>query len=106
MAYYLVRAEPKWDQLSELATRLDSGEIKQMQPFGRALHHSLTHARRVSEEEAIWEEEDYCRPPLAMERQAVLDDYFQSIEVELVEPGEGWQQIDELPSIWPQDSSG
>jgi hypothetical protein len=92
--------------MPDLAARLESGEIKQMQPFGRALHHSMTHARRASEEVAIWEEEDYCRPPLAQERQAVLDDYFQAIEVELVEPGEGWQKIESLPSVWAESPPG
>lgn len=100
MAYYLVRAKADWDQLDHLAQMLEKGEIKEMQPFGQALHHSLTNARRVSEEEAVWEEEDYCRPPLAMERAAVLDTYFDSIEVEEVDKGQGWQRIEELPSMW------
>jgi hypothetical protein len=30
----------------------------------------------------IWSEEDYCSPPLAMEREAVLDRYFTDIKVE------------------------
>jgi hypothetical protein len=50
---------------------------------------------------AVWEEEDYCRPPLAEERAAVLDDYFDQIEVEPVTPGEGWEQIERLPFLFP-----
>ncbi|MFP3854034.1 MAG: hypothetical protein ACLFWD_07040 [Anaerolineales bacterium] len=100
MAHYLVKAEPKWDRLKELKDRLESGEIKGMRPFGQTLHHSLTSARKASEGETVWEEEDYCRPPLAQERAAVLDEYFDEIEVETVEQGEGWEQIEELPSMW------
>ena len=40
---------------------------------------------------AVWEEEDYCDPPLAQEREAVLDDYFGDLRVEAVkEGGGGW----------------
>lgn len=99
MAYYLVRAIPTGD-LSELREQLDKEEIIVMQPFGQALHHSLTNARLAAQGSWIWEEEDYCRPPLAMEREAVLDDYFEDITVEIVERGEGWARIEDLPSAW------
>lgn len=100
MAHYLVAAKPKWDRLRELAERVRSGEVEEMQPFGSALNESLRGARLRAPDEAVWEEEDYCKPPLDMERGAVLDDYFEDIEVERVEPGAGWQQIAELPSMW------
>ncbi|HJU11673.1 MAG TPA: hypothetical protein VJ728_12390 [Candidatus Binataceae bacterium] len=48
---------------------------------------------------AIWEEEDYCSPPLAQERTAVLDMYFDEIEVEQVKAGEGWKRINSLPKL-------
>jgi hypothetical protein len=57
MAYYLVSARP-------LAPRMDDLEAKLI-------------------ERAVWEEEDYCRPPLAQEREAVLDHYFEELSVEL-----------------------
>ena len=50
--------------------------------------------------EAVWEEEDYCTPPLAMERAAVLDRYFLDLRVERVEEGEGFRRIAHLPSLW------
>ena len=72
-----------------------------LEPFGRALHHSLMNARvDGAAEVAVWEEEDYCRPPLAMERAAVLDDYFTDLTVESVERGAGWKAIESLPSLW------
>ena len=29
----------------------------------------------------LWIEEDYCNPPLAMERESVIDRYFEDITV-------------------------
>lgn len=100
MAYYLVRARPRMERLMELWQRLESGEIIKMQPFGRALDDSLRRARLDSNGTAVWEEEDYCSPPLAQERAAVLDDHFDDLAVERVVRGEGWAAINALPSMW------
>jgi hypothetical protein len=35
-----------------------------------------------------------------MEREAVLDRYFDGIEVQAVDPGEGWERVGDLPSLW------
>jgi hypothetical protein len=99
MAYYLVRAKVK-DDLDTLRARLDSGEIHQMTPFGTALDYSLKNARVEVDGWIVWEEEDYCRPPLAMERAAVLDAYFTDLSVETVERGQGWEKIEALPPLW------
>lgn len=99
MAYYLVRALAKGD-LDTLRAQLDSGEIEAMRPFGTALFYSLRNARIEPDGWIVWEEEDYCRPPLAMEREAVLDTYFTDLSVERVDEGEGWQQIEALPPLW------
>ena len=100
MAYYLVKAKAHKDLLAELRSRLDSGEIRQMRPFGSALHYSLENARVSQSGWAIWEEEDYCRPPLAQERAAVLDTYFTDLGTERVEQGEGWARIESQPMLW------
>jgi hypothetical protein len=105
MAYYLVRAKPHDDRLVELRARLENGEIGQMRPFGQALLYSLTNARKAADGSAVWEEEDYCRPPLAMERDAVLDTYFSDLSVELVEEGSGWEKIADLPGLWGDNGS-
>ena len=70
MAHYLVKAQYQNDLLAELRTRLDSGEINKMRPFGTALQYSLDHARLDPQGQGwiVWEEEDYCTPPLAQER--------------------------------------
>jgi hypothetical protein len=100
MAYYLVKAKFKRDLMTELRSRLDGGEIQQMRPFGRAMQHSLDNARLDPMGWAIWEEEDYCSPPLAQERAAVLDTYFTDLSVERVQEGRGWKRIEPLPKLW------
>jgi hypothetical protein len=98
MAYYLVKA--KGHDLNKLRAWLDSGEIEKMRPFGHSLYDGLDNARLDPAGWAVWEEEDYCSPPLAMERAAVLDSYFTDLSVERVNEGEGWQKIDHLPLLW------
>ena len=86
--------------LPDLRKLLDSGEVRKMQPFGRALDSSLRKAKLDSDGLAVWEEEDYCNPPLAQERAAVLDRHFEDLDIELVSEGEGWKKISHLPSLW------
>jgi len=101
MAWYLVTALPKADRLAELEARLGREEFRRLRPFGEALSRSLGDARRLPDDRAVWEEEDYCRPPLAEERAAVLDAYFDDITVEAVGEGEGWRRIAGLPRLLP-----
>ena len=105
MAKRFVRARPKQHRLTELRERLDSGEIEAMEPFGRAMTRALDKARFDPETgEAVWIEEDYCSPPLAMERAEVLDDYFEELTIveEDVNESAGWERIDDLPGLWEQ----
>jgi hypothetical protein len=101
MAHYLVTATPRENLLAELAQRLERGEFVALRPFGRTLTTSLRRARRLPNGKAMWEEEDYCRPPLAQEREAVLDRYFDQISVEPVVEGTGWALIEALPPMFP-----
>jgi hypothetical protein len=100
MAHYLVRARPKRGKLDDLEAQLRADAYVDLQPFGRALTRGLRGAR-IEGERAVWEEEDYCSPPLAEERAAVLDTYFEGIAVEPVAEGEGWRRIEELPPLFP-----
>jgi hypothetical protein len=79
MALYIVRARPKGKEgLAALRREMDSGEIASLEPFGEALQHGLENAKiDRNSDYAIWVEEDYCSPPLAMERTSVLDRYFE-----------------------------
>lgn len=101
VAHYLVRAKPKPERLAELHTQLEENAFVNLRPFGKALTYSLTEARAQPDGAAIWEEEDYCSPPLAQERAAVLDRYFDEIKVEQVNAGEGWKRINDLPKLTP-----
>jgi hypothetical protein len=99
MAHYLVRAKPRPERLLELHQQLQSNAFISLRPFGKALTYSLNNARTDSDGTAIWKEEHYCSPPLAQERAAVLDLYFDEIKVERVNAGEGWAYIENLPRL-------
>ena len=101
MAFYLVRAHPRPELMGELQARLYAGEFTRLPPFGPTLTRSLEEARVDPETgEAVWEEEDYCSPPLAQERAAVLDRYFEDVRVIPVRQGQGWADIAHLPPLW------
>jgi hypothetical protein len=99
LAHYLVRARAKPDKLDELAEQLAADAFIDLEPFGRALTRGLRGAR-IEGDEVVWEEEDYCAPPLAEERAAVLDVYFDGIAVERVAEGDGWRRITALPHLF------
>jgi hypothetical protein len=101
MAFYLVRAQPRAAKLPELEERLRAQAFVDLEPFGRALTKGLRNAR-VETTGAVWEEEDYCSPPLAEERAAVLDAYFDDLTVEPVTEGGGWRRIAALPRLFPE----
>jgi hypothetical protein len=81
---------------------MKSGKISRMRSFGRTLQYSLENARIDSEDSnfALWIEEDYCSPPLAMEKEEVLNKYFNDITVEGVESEEAWNRINDKPRLW------
>ena len=101
MAYYLVTAEPKADRVADLLKKLEQRAYLDLQPFGRSLNCALQNTRLRDDGGAVWEEEDYCSPPLAQERAAVLDDFFDDLCVTAVNPGEGWLMIEHLPRMFP-----
>ena len=101
MAEYLVRARPKEERMEELEDLLNGRTIDEMKPFGRSMAESLRSARVVEGGGSVWEETCYCSPPLKMERAQVLDRFFEGIETETVEAGEGWKRIDSLPRLFP-----
>jgi hypothetical protein len=106
MAHYLVTASPREDRLQELLDKLSRNEFTTLRPFGKALTYSLRRARRLPNGKAMWEEEDYCQPPLAEEQAAVLDRYFDQLSVEPVVQGTGWALIQALPAMFPDLAHG
>jgi hypothetical protein len=105
MAHYLVTAKPKPDLMEGLLGKLRNGVYASMRPFGMGLTYSLRNARLREDGYATWEEEDYCSPPLAQERAAALDEFFEELSVAPVRAGAGWQQINQLRPLFP-DLSG
>jgi len=105
MALYIVRAKSKND-LSDLRKELDSGEISRLKPFGKTLQYGLDNAKIDPKDGyVIWIEEDYCTPPLAMERKSVLDKYFEDITVQLiVSEKEGQDRIANIAGLWTKSS--
>ena len=99
MAYYLVRAKVKPELLGELKEQLAEHAFVNLRPFGMGITKALNGARVGPDGTAVWEEEDYCSPPLAQERAAVLDKYFDDLQVERVELGEGWKRVEGLPKL-------
>lgn len=89
--------------MSDLHERLESGAIAEYEPFGRAMTRALKRARFDRDTgEAVWVEEDYCSPPLAMERAEVLDDYFEDLTIvaEGVDEAAQWRRLEDLPGLW------
>ena len=79
------RQAPESDILQAVAGALEGGlravqlrenAFARLRPFGGAITLSLRNARLREDGAAAWEEEDYCIPPLAQERSAVLDAFF------------------------------
>ena len=101
MAFYLVHATPVPGRLDDLREKLEKESFVDLEPFGRALTHSLKNARKDGDGRLVWEEEDYCSPPLREEREAVLDEHFSQLELERVSRDEGWQKIEDLPPVFP-----
>ena len=101
IALYIVRARPKND-LSGLRKELNSGEISRLRPFGKTLQYGLDNAKIDSKDGyTLWVEEDYCTPALAMERESVLDRYFEDITVQLIaSEKEGFDRIAQFPGLW------
>jgi hypothetical protein len=99
MAHYLVRARVQGN-LYELKRRLEVGDIRQYRPSGDEMTQCLRRARVDADGFATWEEQCFCSPPLKQERRDVLDDYFTDIQTQTVQEGAGWQQIENLPSLW------
>lgn len=84
MAYYLVHAT-----LRERNARRVSGEVGgtrfcALATLWRGGDEGVGGGTWSDDGRVVWEEEDYCSPPLAMEHTAVLDRYFTGIEVETV----------------------
>jgi hypothetical protein len=101
MAFSLVEGVPKDDTLEDLRAKLTDDAFADLRPVGPTISRSLCNARRRLHGTVVGEEEDDCLPPPAQEREAILDRYFRSIEVDPVAEGDGWVPIEDLPPAFP-----
>ncbi len=101
MAHYLVTAKPILKKIKSLENSLKNNEFLNLQPFGKAISFSLLNARLKENGLAVWEEEDYCDPPLKEEKFHVLKYFFEDINAKEIKEGEGWNSIKELPEMFP-----
>ena len=51
---------------------------------------------------ALLIEEDYCSPPIATERESVLDRYFDDLIVVVESEKAGWAKIKDKPNMWAE----
>lgn len=98
MAHYLVKAKPSESLSKELIEKIQNRAFQSLKPFGRALTYSLEHAKVDLDGNWLWEELDYCSPPLKQEREQVLDRYFSILDIQPVKEHEGWRMIEHYPN--------
>ena len=94
MAYYLVEAERRSEE--RLAVEACGAAGERRVPFHDAPASVPPSRSRCVEPASVptaeWfgRRQDYCSPPLAQERAAVLDEYFEDLRVTAVQRNEGW----------------
>ena len=76
---YHVRARFRTSTAEEFRRTLLDGTIASQQPDGQEMVDSMNRAVVTASGDVEWSELCYCQPPLAHERQTVLDHYFDNI---------------------------
>ncbi len=100
MAHYLVKAKVKDEFLEEFEKKIREKAFINLKPFGEAITESLENAREDEDGYWLWEELDYCSPPLKQEKEQVLDRYVDIDRIIPVEEGEGWEKISGFPKVF------
>ncbi len=91
---YKVKARFKEDSASEYCRKLLDGTIASQKPDGPEMVESMNRAVVKESGEIEWSEQCYCNPPLAHERQTVLDHHFYDISTEVID---GYQEYEGRP---------
>jgi hypothetical protein len=78
---YLVRAQPRMEELARFWTALNNGTIERQEPDGREIVESMKRAV-MSGNRVEWHETCYCTPPLRHERSTVYDQFFEDMKIE------------------------
>lgn len=82
---YKVTAQFKAASAAEFRRKLGDGTIARQQPDGQEMVDSMNRAVVTKSGDVEWSERCYCKPPLAHERQTVLDHHFDHISAEVIE---------------------
>ncbi len=82
---YKVTARFREASAAEFSRKLLDGTIANQKPDGPEIVDSMNRAVLKESGEIEWSELCYCNPPLAHERQTILDDYFDDISTEVIE---------------------
>ncbi len=82
---YKVNARFKEGSAAEFQRKLLDGTIADQKPDGQEIVDSMNRAVVKESGEIEWSELCYCNPPLAHERQTVLDNHFDDISTEAIE---------------------
>ena len=86
--FYDVKARLRKEMATELRRALLDDTIRDQKPDGQEIADSMQRAVVTADGAVAWSEMCYCKPPLAHERQTVLDRYFDAISIR---PVEGYQ---------------
>jgi hypothetical protein len=91
---YRVNARFRTDTAAALRRRLNDGSIAAQKPDGQEIVDSLRRAVVTDAGKVRWSEMCFCDPPLAHERETILDHYFEDVTTD---PIESHEQYDGRP---------
>lgn len=101
MPNYLIIGKPRIDLIKELWFKMLSDELKNLKPFGENLHYSLLLSRLTKDRKVAWEYDEQFNSDFSQARYQVLDFYFESLNIQEVNEGEGWKAIEANYPFWP-----
>lgn len=85
---YKVTGRLKKQSAGEFRRKLLDGTIGEQKPDGREIVAAMNRAVVTATGDIQWSETCYCDPPLAHERQTVLDHHFENISTEVIDAHE------------------
>ena len=91
---YHVQADFRENTAAEFLAKLTDGTVAAQRPDGSEIVESMERAVLNADGRVEWSERCYCSPPLAHERETVLDLHFEHITTE---PAYTYQQYEGTP---------
>ena len=78
---YVIRAQPRIEELTRFWELLNDGTIARQEPDGQEIIASMKRAV-MSHNMVEWNETCFCNPPLRHERTTIYDQFFQEMEIQ------------------------